>query len=229
MISRLNSPSHWYKQLFAWGMSKVNRADEGAIAVRECDRYRSIGELKRDLLGDLSGTVVEIGPGAGNNLGYYSSEINWVGIEPNPFMHPYLEQQAGRVGLKQARVHLGTAEKLPFEDGQINAVVGTYVLCSVENLSQSLQEILRVLKPGGQFIFVEHIAGQCGTLTRTVQNAIEPAWKKAFDGCNPNRETGNALKQAGFEAVEMFNFSLSIPIVSPHLAGIARKHGDRAS
>lgn len=211
---------NWYKRLLAWGMAKGNAADEDSIQLKGCP-HESMAQLKQTLFADLSGTVVEIGPGAGTNLSYYPRNVRWIGIEPNPFMHPHLKQEAERLGLQNLELRQGSAEQLNLEANSVDAVVSTYVLCSVDNLAAALQEIRRVLKPGGRFLFIEHVAAECGTWTRRVQNGVEPAWKILFDGCHPNRETGLALEEAGFEKVEYQHFQIAFPVVSPHIAGSA--------
>jgi ubiquinone/menaquinone biosynthesis C-methylase UbiE len=182
-----------------------------------------MAELKLALLGTVQGKVLEIGPGAGANLSYYPTYIHWIGVEPNPFMHTYLYQEAELHGLKHIELHEGMAEKLPAEDSSIDTVVSTYVLCSVTDLDATLQEIKRILKPGGTFVFMEHVAAPGGTCTRTVQDGITPIWKTVFDHCHPNREMWTALENAGFESVHYQPFRLAIPIVSPHIAGTATK------
>lgn len=211
------------KRLFAWGMGKANNADADRIKLIDCPEYQSLGELKRALLGDLQHKVLEIGPGAGASLAYYPNNIHWIGIEPNPFMHSYLEQEAQQQGLSHIELRLGSAEDLPIESESINTVVSTYVLCSVTDLSRSLQEIKRILKPGGKFVFIEHVGGECGTWTRRVQDGINPVWKTLFDNCHLNRAPWKILEQIGLETVNYYEFKLAIPLVSPHIAGIVRK------
>ena len=77
------------KRLFAWGMGKANDADADRIKLLDCPEFSNLGELKRSLLGNLHHNVLEIGPGAGASLAYYPEDIHWIGIEPNPYMHPY--------------------------------------------------------------------------------------------------------------------------------------------
>ncbi|MBN8563630.1 MAG: methyltransferase domain-containing protein [Leptolyngbya sp. UWPOB_LEPTO1] len=182
-----------------------------------------MADLKRSLLSNLHGRVLEIGPGAGANLSYYPTNIHWIGIEPNPFMHPYIEQEAERHGLKTIELHGERAEILLVEDDSIDTVVSTYVLCSVTNIHATLKDIQRVLKPGGTFVFIEHVAATNGTFTRTVQEGITPVWKTVFDHCHPNQETWMYLEAAGFESVNYQSFRLSVPIVSPHIAGVATR------
>ena len=208
-----NTPG-WYQRLFAWLMAHATAKYEAEMSDR-----------KRELFSDLHGNVLEIGSGTGPNLRYYPSDIHWTGIEPNSHMYPYLQQEAERVGL-DIDIKSGTAEQLDVEDASIDAVVSTLVLCSVENLSSVLQEVLRVLKPGGQFFFLEHVAAPQRTGLRQIQNWIQPLWTLLGDGCHPNRETWVALENAGFERVDYQHFRADVPaIVSPQIIGMAVKKG----
>ncbi len=211
------------KQLFAWGMGKANNADLGQIKVKNHPIYHNFADLKQALLGKVSGTVLEIGAGAGANFSYYPKNINWVGIEPNNFMFSPLEKEAQKQGIKSISLNEGYAENLPFEDYSIDAVVSTHVLCSVKNVEQSLREIYRVLKPNCQFIFLEHIGASHGTITRNLQTLIEPIWIKMFDNCHIQREPEKLLENIGFRNIEYSYFQLPFPIVSPHVAGVAYK------
>jgi ubiquinone/menaquinone biosynthesis C-methylase UbiE len=215
--------STFQKRLFAWGMAKASDADASKIRIDRHSEYTNLGELKQAVLGNLQGKILEIGPGAGANLAYYPQDIHWIGIEPNPFMFAYLEREAENRGIKTVEIHQGVAENLPIEDNSIDAVVSTHVLCSVKDIAASLQEIDRVLKPNGKFVFIEHVAGDCGTWTRRVQDGIEPVWHVLFDNCHPNRETGKFLENAGFEEVDYQQFQLAFPVVSPHIVGVASK------
>lgn len=203
----------YYKRLFAWGLENLSAEYEQAIAQR-----------KQNLLGNLQGHILEIGPGTGANLPYYPAGIHWIGVEPNPHMHDYLREKAQTLGLN-IELHQGTAERLPVDDNQMDAVVSTLVLCSVPDLAGTLAEIVRVLKPGGQFMFIEHVAASKGTLLRQVQRGIRPVWKMLGDGCHPDRETWKALEAAGFGQVNYEHFSgpVPIPVVKPHIIGVATK------
>ncbi|WP_239125059.1 class I SAM-dependent methyltransferase [Leptolyngbya sp. CCY15150] len=204
-------------------MAKATEADEQTIHLQDSSNYATMADLKRSLLGRLQGRVLEIGPGAGTNLAYFSPDIHWIGVEPNLFTHPYLRQGAERHGLKDIELYGQQAEQLPVEDGTLDAVVSTYVLCSVTDIDTTLKDIQRVLKPGGKFVFMEHVAATDGTCTRTVQDGITPIWKTVFDHCHPNRETWINLEKAGFATVDYQTFRLSIPVVSPHIAGVATR------
>ena len=140
----------WHQRLFAWALAHLNGKYETRLA-----------DTKRALFSDLSGTVIEIGPGTGANLPYFSRDVRWIGVEPNPYMDRYLQKRANVLGIP-IEIRRGTAEDLPAPDCCADAVVSTLVLCSVSNLSKSLSEVLRVLKPGGRLIFIEHVAAPRG-------------------------------------------------------------------
>jgi ubiquinone/menaquinone biosynthesis C-methylase UbiE len=183
---------------------------------------RLMAQRKRALLGNLSGNVLELGPGTGPNLGYYGEGVRWIGIEPNPYMHPYLRRQAARQGLS-VELHGGKGERIEAEDESVDAVVTTLVFCSVQDAAQTLREILRVLKPGGRFVFIEHVAARRGTALRRAQQLLRPVWNWIADGCCPDRETWVAVERAGFARVDYEHFRVAVPIVGPHIAGVAVK------
>lgn len=200
----------WYKRAQAWLLGGGNR------------RYEElVGRRKRALFAGLQGTVVEIGPGGGVNLPYFQRDVHWVGVEPNPYFRPHLERVAAGLDLS-VELRTGTAERLPFPDGSVNAVVSSLVLCSVRDLDATLREIRRVLRPGGSFAFIEHVAAPRGSSLRWVQGALRPAWVVLGDGCHPNRDTALAVERAGFRDVDIERFDVPIPVIKPHIAGVAR-------
>jgi ubiquinone/menaquinone biosynthesis C-methylase UbiE len=211
------------KKLFAWGMGQANNADIGKIKLKNHPQYENFAQLKQALLGQVFGTVLEIGAGAGANFSYYPKDIKWLGIEPNNFMFYHLEKEAEKQGIKSIKLTKGYAEALPFANESIDTVVSTHVLCSVNNVEESLKEIYRVLKPDSQFIFLEHIRADDGTINFNLQKIIEPIWVTMFDNCHLQREPEKLLPNVGFRNIEYSYFQLSIPIVSPHVSGIAFK------
>ena len=200
------------KRFFAWTLHKFNGRYEEEMAAR-----------KRELLGGLTGTVVEIGPGTGPNLRHYANTVRWIGIEPNPYMRVYLKREAERIGVT-AELRDGNAGAMECPDGSADAVVSTLVLCSVPDLRGALAEIVRVLKPGGRFVFIEHVAAEPGTRLRKWQHRLRPWFHFLADGCNPDRETRRAIESAGFAEVCIEHFDGPVPIVRPHIAGVAIKN-----
>ena len=191
-------------------------------------RNERLDAHKRELFNSLSGAVLEIGPGTGANLDYYPQGIHWIGIEPNPAMHGYLRDKAGQSGLT-AELRLGHAEQLDVPDCSVDVVVSTLVLCSVGSLIGSLAEVRRVLKPGGRFIFIEHVAAPQGSTLRTVQNLVNPLWNVVADGCNLNRETWVEMERAGFASLtyERFMVTGGMSGLTPIIAGVAVKGGSQ--
>ncbi len=190
---------------------------------REVGGYEThVVDRKRGLFQGLTGTLVEIGSGTGPNLDLLPSRLTVVGVEPNPFMYPHFR---GSMEAREGPVHLvrGDAHALPFPDESVDAVLSTLVLCSLAGLDVALQEIRRILKPGGRFIFLEHVGAPRGSWLRRLQGWIRPAWRAVGDGCEPDRDTDENLLAAGFREVELERFRLPLPLVSPHIAGVAWK------
>lgn len=201
----------WYQCIYAALLERFDR------------RYAPlVAERKRRLLGELAGTVIEIGAGTGANLPFLNGGVRWLGVDPNPATHRYVERKARQLGL-EARLVEGRAERLPFESASADAVVSTLVLCGVADQRAVLEEILRVLKPGGRFVFLEHVAAEPGTATRRRQRLVRPVWSLLADGCRPDRETWRAIESAGFSHLAYERFRLPLPIAGPHIAGVAIK------
>lgn len=183
--------------------------------------HRVYGKRKRSIYGALPPTIVEIGPGAGANFRYYPPHTHLIAIEPNPAMQPHLKELARHyqidLEIKQIK-----GEKIDLPDNSVSAVVGTLVLCSVDDPSRVVSEIRRILKPGGRYIFLEHVADVNGTRLRGAQEYLRRAWSWVFDGCHLNRETNAVINRAGFANVDMDCFSMRrlLPF-APHIFGVA--------
>lgn len=186
---------------------------------------RFYGTLKRAIYKTLPSTVVEIGPGTGPNLRYYPPNTRIIAIEPNRAMHAYLKSKAQKYNLNLTIKSI-RGEQIDLPDHSIQAVVGTLVLCTVDDPARVLSEIRRILVPGGSYIYLEHVAYGKGTPLRRLQERLFPIWHWIFEGCHLNRSTHRAIKAAGFRRVEMDRFTIAshwLPLVpfAPHIFGRA--------
>lgn len=196
-----------------------------ALRVRALERFdayceRQVASRKRELLGALSGKILELGPGAGINFNYYRGDIEWTGIEPDSRCHARLHVAAADKGLR-IRLCRPSDDRFDLPDACFDAVVGTFVLCTVPNPRKTLGEIRRVLTTGGKFVFVEHVAAAPGTALRALQRACRSPWMRFADGCSPDADTLAWIRGAGFSRVEATEFSIAAPLISPHVAGVA--------
>ena len=203
---------------------------QALIQARLNGRYElSVAGKKQALFAGIHGDVLEIGPGTGVNLVYLPVGIRWIGIEPNTFMHGYLRELGLKLGLN-IDIRVGTAEQLPVADNTMDAVISTQVLCSVNDPARVLQEIQRVLKPGGRFLFVEHVAAAPGTTLRRWQRLARPLSALIGDGCHPDRETWSDIERAGFALIQLEHFEIESAVLSkPHIAGVAIKEHSRSA
>ena len=201
-----------------------NRLNAWLLEGAEAYMHRKYGPRKRIIFRDLPREVVEIGPGTGANLRYYPRGTALTAIEPNPAMHPRLRAKAARWGIDLTLRGL-RGEALDLPDASVRAVVGTLVLCSVDNPRQVVAEIRRILAPGGRFLFLEHVAAVVGTPLNRFQALLARPWQWLFDGCHLNRETHTVLAQAGFRRLDMDCFMLQSPavMIMPHIFGLALK------
>lgn len=179
------------------------------------------------LVGALRGTVLELGPGDGGNLRYYQPDVRLVAVEPGAPARGRTAAAADRLGLR-ARVLDGRAEQLALPGGCVDAVVCSFVLCSVGDQAAALAEVHRVLRPGGRFLFAEHVAAPAGTWVRRGQNVVAALTALVGGHCKPDRETGLAITRAGFDVVDLHRYDLPGPLGAgiPHIAGAAERRCD---
>jgi SAM-dependent methyltransferase len=149
---------------------------------------------------DTSSTVVEIGAGTGANLAYLPTGTRVVAVEPNRAMHDRLRRRCADIGVEVTVVADG-AESIPLPDACVDEVISSLVLCTVADPERALAEVRRVLRPGGRFRFVEHVAAPRRGVRRAVQRAVRRPWGWLFEGCQPDRHTLDAVRAAGFAEV----------------------------
>ncbi len=198
------------------------------VFARVYDPFLALGErsgmrdLRRETLAAARGRVLEIGAGTGLNVKLYPGAVTAITLaEPDAPMAARLRRRVSGAS-HPVEVLQAPAEQLPFADGSFDTVVSTLVLCTVADMAASLREIGRVLAPGGQLLFVEHVRAGHGRLVRWQERLHEP-WRRFACGCHCNRDTAVALRDNGFavERVQEHRWRRMPRIVQPLLAGIA--------
>jgi SAM-dependent methyltransferase len=183
---------------------------------------RLLGAHKRRIFADLPDTVVELGSGVGANLRYLAPGSTLIAVEPNPAMHGRLRRSAERHGV-QLQVQDAPAEQTRLPDASAEVVLSSLVLCSVADPVRALAEVRRVLRPGGRFMFVEHVAAPDGSLLRRLQRAVRRPWAWCFEGCSCERDLASAVRAAGFHHVDLETYRLRSPFLpfNTQIAGVA--------
>jgi ubiquinone/menaquinone biosynthesis C-methylase UbiE len=181
-----------------------------------------LGDRRRELLASADGRTIEIGAGTGVNLAYYPDAVtDLVLTEPEEPMAKRLETKAATQA-RPATVVRAPAESLPFPDNSFDTAVCTLVLCTVRDPERTLSELDRVLKPGGQLLFLEHVRSDDPQLAKW-QDRIAPFWRRFGHGCNCNRPTPELIRGSRLEVMEMEEDRLpkAPPIVRPLRVGRA--------
>jgi SAM-dependent methyltransferase len=189
-----------HERLFVAGYTRVQERSEAA----------GMREIRRALVADARGRVLEVGAGTGLNVPHYGPGVDeLVLVEPAAGMREALvaatEASSSDPASPAVRVLDGTGEALPAADGSVDTVVGTFVLCSVEDPAAVLREVARVLRPGGRYLGLEHVRAD-SRLGAGAQDAVAPAWRFAVRGCRCNQDAV-ALVHAGpltVDAVDRF-------------------------
>jgi ubiquinone/menaquinone biosynthesis C-methylase UbiE len=189
----------------------------------EASEEAGLREMRREVVAQARGRVLELGAGTGLNLELYPREglDSLTLTEPDPHMYKQLRQRAAKDCAGAELIQAG-AEDLPFEDDSFDSVVVTLVLCTVPDQPAALREISRVLEPGGRLLFLEHVRAHNPGLAKW-QDRLEKPWRFLGDGCHCNRDTEAGLKAAGFELsnIEHPKLPKAPPIVQPMVSGIA--------
>ena len=207
-------PTAWLLgRLYDWSMAGTEEA--------------CLAAWRQELLSDLHGSVLEIGAGTGANLSRYPDTVErLVACEPSLHMRRGLEGRAGSVDFEVV-LSEAEAEDLPFEDDSFDHVVSTLVLCSVDDPARAAGELYRVLKPGGTLVVLEHVAAVDNPKRLAWQRRVEPVWKVVSCGCHVTRDTGQTLRDAGFELPDLVRQSMrkAPQFARPSIRGIGRKPG----
>lgn len=179
-----------------------------------------------ELLAGLSGRVLEVGCGNGLNFRHYPPEVTGVlAIEPEPYLRERAREQAAGATVP-IEVTDGIAEELPADDGAFDAGVASLMLCSVTSPDEALAELFRVVRPGGELRFFEHVRASTSGLARTQRVLDATVWPHVAGGCHTHRDTVAAIDRAGFELLDVRRFrepETALVPVSPHALGRARR------
>lgn len=186
---------------------------------------RELGPRRDELLDGVRGRVLEVGAGNGLNFAHYPPEAEEVvAVEPEDYLR-HLAERAAASAAVAVRVQGGLAEALPFAEAQFDVAVVSLVLCSVGDPAGALGELRRVLRPGGELRFFEHVRGQ-GRNRARMQEALDRSgiWPFVAGGCHCSRDTVAAIEAAGFtiERVRQFDLPPSWGWTNPMVIGAAR-------
>jgi len=181
---------------------------------------------RSELLGSLSGVVLEVGAGTGANLDHYPPSVSRLVLsEPDRHMRRKLEAVLRSRNHRPTTILDASLPGLPLPDASCDAAVSMLVLCSVPDLDRSLADLHRVLRPGGRLAFLEHVAAEDRPRRYKWQRRLEPIWKRVGGGCHLTRRTEAAIRKAGFEmeSIQRESIRKAHPLVRTSIRGIARR------
>jgi SAM-dependent methyltransferase len=200
-----------------WGRGFSALYDRGLKATEEA----GLRSMRAGLLSEAKGRTVELGAGTGANLDLYPKGVELVLTEPDPHMAKRLRAKLSEAR-REEEVLEAPAESLPFADHSADTLVATLVLCTVPDPAAALAEAARVLRPGGQLLFIEHVRSEDTALARW-QDRLERPWRFLGDGCHCNRDTiatieGSPLR---LQRADRGQLPKAPPIVAPLVRGSA--------
>jgi ubiquinone/menaquinone biosynthesis C-methylase UbiE len=180
------------------------------IVPRLCDLLMNKSLLvrhRRELLATAHGDVLEIGFGTGLNLPYYPKGIHKLtGVDPNPGMHRLAQKR-----IKQTEIEVDqqilSSERLPFEDSAFDCAVSTFTLCSIEDVAKALQEVYRVLRSDGTFLFLEHGLAPEPKVQKW-QRRLNWLQVRLANGCHLDRNMKSLVTAQPFRSVDVREFYL---------------------
>jgi ubiquinone/menaquinone biosynthesis C-methylase UbiE len=207
-----------------WGRAFATAYNTG-FALAE---WQGLTEIRRGLVGRARGHVLELGAGTGLNIEHYPASLPEVVLtEPNIHMLAKLQGRVARTS-EQMLVVSAEAEDLPVPDESVDTVVSTLVLCTVKDPRRTLAEVARVLRPGGAFLFAEHVRSDSIRMAGW-QARMNSAWSWYACGCQCDRDTLSTIRESPLHVTELSNERLHwiSPLIRPLVVGVAATSGKR--
>jgi ubiquinone/menaquinone biosynthesis C-methylase UbiE len=207
---------------------KVHHPFFARFYIRTSSKRKAHGEdeHRHRLLACLTGRVIEVGAGNGLNFPLYPKGVQQViAVEPESLLRKAATEAAAKASVSIEVVD-GVAGALPAEDESCDAAIASLVLCSVPDQQRALAELRRVIRPGGELRFYEHVVAHKPIVRRLQRLADATFWPHVAGGCHLSRDTGAAIEDAGFqvESQERFPFSPGAPVPPiPHILGVGRR------
>ncbi len=197
------------------------------IFPRLCDwamRNPRMAELRKEALSEVNGEILEIGIGTGLNLEHYPEHVRYLtAVDPGVGMSRLAQKRIEQSPVEVV-LWMKPAEELPFEDERFDCVVSTWTLCSIREAGRAISEISRVLKPGGQFLFLEHGLDEEPSVQRW-QRRLTPLQRRVADGCRLDVDIETLVRSGPFQEVRVERFLLegTPRIVGSMYRGVAVK------
>jgi len=212
----------FYKRFFPFLMYKISVRYNEKMHDKKKNLFSALPEFKSE----KPLHILEIGCGTGANFQFYPSGCKVICTDPNPHFKKYLQKSlADNDHLIFDRFVVASGEDMQsIEDDSVDAVVCTLVLCSVDNIPQTLKEAHRILRPGGGFFFMEHVVSDPSSWTFFFQHVLQPLWYFFGDGCEVTRATWKDLEAAGFSELKLKHIQAPLNfLIKPHITGYAVK------
>lgn len=163
-------------------------------------------ETRHELIARAHGRTLELGAGSGINLPHYTDAVSELVVtEPSPHMLEHIHRALGEASIPVTAVEVlaASADAVPFPDASFDTVVATFILCTTPDPGAVLQEIHRVLRPGGTYVFLEHVHAGEDTLLGRFQDLVELPHRYIAAGCHPNRRTERLLHDSPLDVAEL--------------------------
>jgi len=180
--------------------------------------WERFSKLRRQYLKDVAGKVLEVGFGSGLNLPHYTNRVTHLyALDPSQVGRQLAKKRIRQVSFPVEFAEL-QGERFNLPDKSVDAVVSTWTLCSISNPMAALKEIKRVLKPEGNYYFLEHGLSPDRSVAR-LQNLWNPIQKFCAGGCHVNREIDTLIRSSGFRILGYKRFYMDGPKIFSYMYG----------